>query len=74
VAGPGAILSSGGIRPLTLGRGILGSPRANSAPHRDRLEPQRTTDGYEPVDKDVKTESSNRTFALDCFTFTAVVL
>jgi integrase len=32
---------------------------------------QRTTDGYEPVDKKVKSESGNRTFALDSFTVTA---
>lgn len=32
---------------------------------------QRTTVGYEPVDKEVKSESGNRTFALDSFTVAA---
>ncbi|GIM90163.1 site-specific integrase [Paractinoplanes toevensis] len=32
---------------------------------------QRTTDGYDPVDKKVKSESGNRTFALDSFTVAA---
>ncbi|WP_250002095.1 site-specific integrase [Actinoplanes sp. M2I2] len=32
---------------------------------------QRTTDGYKPVDKKVKSEAGNRTFALDSFTVTA---
>ncbi|MEU4218920.1 tyrosine-type recombinase/integrase [Actinoplanes sp. NPDC026623] len=32
---------------------------------------QRTTDGYEPVDKKVKSDSGNRTFALDSFTLAA---